>query len=661
MKKGVLITVFIISALYSGANNAVDSLMNLAATETNDSVLLRLYNQIGSVSNREDEQVSEEYWSKAMDLATEKVNETPTTYFLEQLSTAYNGMGIISKRRGSLSEAITYYQKSIKINEEINNLDKLYTNYYNVGVIYRNLKDYEKALEYYEKSLEYRIEVKDTGTMIQNYLAIGVLYRRMDEYDKALEYYHKSLALAETTDNQKMAAHGYSNIGVIHSFNKNYTEAMTFFNKAFEYTRTQNNQADIAKYHFNMIPVYKGLGNVNKAIQEGELAYQMYTRMNRISNVSSTTNKLSGLYAFKKDYKKAYDYYREHILLRDSVYNEKNTKEVTQKAMQFEFDKKTMADSLAIIEAQKITDLEHKQEISQQRTYMYTGGLILLLVIIFSILVFNRLKISNKQKAIIEKQKMVVEVKNQEITDSINYAKRIQSAILPSIDKMKESLPNSFIFYRPKDIVAGDFYWYKKINNKIFIAVADCTGHGVPGAMVSVVCHNALNRAVNDFRLLDPAKILDKTAELVIEAFKENDDEKVKDGMDISLCSFDMENNKLEYAGAINSMFYITENKLNEIKGDKQPIGHFANLKPFTLHKLSLSKGDKIYMFSDGYSDQFGGVKGKKYMYKRFRDLILGVSNEKFANQQKALENEFDTWKDDLDQVDDVCVIGIEI
>jgi serine phosphatase RsbU (regulator of sigma subunit) len=329
--------------------------------------------------------------------------------------------------------------------------------------------------------------------------------------------------------------------------------------------------------------------------------------------------------------------------------------------MQFEFDKQLMSDSLLRSETEKILALEYQQEIKQQKTYIYAGILILIIVIGFLGIVFNRLKITNRQKAIIEEQKTIVEEKNREITDSITYAKRIQSAMLPSLVSIQDSFPDSFVFFRPKDIVAGDFYWYKKINNKVFIAVADCTGHGVPGALVSVVCNNALDRAVNDFKLLDPAKILDKTAELVIEAFKVNDKEDVKDGMDISLCSFDMKNNKLEFSGAINSIYHIKNDSLIEIKGDKQPIGQFQNLKPFTTHKIRLAKGDKIYMFSDGYADQFGGEKGKKFMYRRYRDFILSISNKDFLSQQLALKNEFNSWKGDLEQLDDVCVIGLKV
>jgi len=660
--KSILFSFFflVFALLVKAENNYLDSLISLTVNEKNDSILVDLYNKIGSESNKNDEQISEEYWRKALGLATKKVKENRTTYFLGQLANANNGLGIISKRRGNLTEAITYYQKSIKINEELHDIDKLSTNYFNIGVIFRNLNELDKALVYYRKSLAYRKEINDTSEIASTYLAIGVLYRRMNDYDKALEYYHKSLDLSAFIKNEEIAAQCYSNMGVIYLETKEFEKASDFFNKAFKINSRGKNQSHIAKHHANMASVYNGLGKNSKAIQEGEIAYQMYTKMSRIVDLSSISKKLSDLYAKTNNHKRAFELFKEHIVLRDTIYNEETTRKITEKEMQFEFDKQTMADSLVRAENEKIKDLKYNQKINQQKTFMYGGGFLFLVVIIFSFIIYQRLKISNKQKSIIEKQKILVEIKNKEVLDSINYAKRIQTAILPSHQVIKESLPNSFIFYQPKDIVAGDFYWFYKKENKILIAVADCTGHGVPGAMVSVVCHNALNRAVNDFNLIEPAKILDKTSELVTNTFKKTDED-VKDGMDISLCCFDLENKKLTYAGATNSLFFISNNNLRVIKGDRQPIGQHENIKPFTSHQLDFNSGDKIYLFSDGYVDQFGGEKGKKFMYKRFRDLLLGISLKEFSQQKNMLEREFIAWRKDLEQVDDICVIGIEV
>ena len=249
--------------------------------------------------------------------------------------------------------------------------------------------------------------------------------------------------------------------------------------------------------------------------------------------------------------------------------------------------------------------------------------------------------------------------------DSINYAKRIQSAIMPPINSVKKILPDSFILYKPKDIVAGDFYWMEQTEDSVLIAAADCTGHGVPGAMVSVVCNNGLNRSVREHRLTKPAKILDKTREIVISEFEKSEEE-VKDGMDIALCALHSPSHSqsvLQYAGAHNPLWIIRRGatEVEEIKADKQPIGKFGVEQPFTNHTVELQKGDSIYIFSDGFADQFGGEKGKKFKTKNLKKLFLSMQNESMENQKTQLNDVLENWKGDMEQLDDICVIGVKV
>jgi ligand-binding sensor domain-containing protein/serine phosphatase RsbU (regulator of sigma subunit) len=259
-----------------------------------------------------------------------------------------------------------------------------------------------------------------------------------------------------------------------------------------------------------------------------------------------------------------------------------------------------------------------------------------------------------------QRQKAIIETAHSEIKDSINYAKRIQTAILPSDKLFKASLPKSFVFYLPKDIVAGDFYWMESRENQTIFAAADCTGHGVPGAMVSVICNNGLNRAVREFGLSEPGQILDKTRELIISEFEKSEEE-VKDGMDIALCS--LENKTLKYAGAHNPLWIIQKagEEVIEIKADKQPIGKYAEEKPFTTHQVDLQDGDTVYIFSDGFVDQFGGDKGKKFKAKNFKQFLLSIADQPIEKQKQSIQKAFEDWKGQLEQLDDVCVIGVRV
>jgi len=260
----------------------------------------------------------------------------------------------------------------------------------------------------------------------------------------------------------------------------------------------------------------------------------------------------------------------------------------------------------------------------------------------------------------IEEQKELVEEKQKDILDSITYAKRLQDAILPPVSFIKKFLPDSFLVYKPKDIVAGDFYWMERSDDNILIAAADCTGHGVPGALVSVVCSNALNRTVKEFHITEPGKILDKVRELVLETF-EKSESNVQDGMDISLCCITTKTKEVQWSGAYNSLWYIQKGEIKEVAADKQPIGKNNRPEPFNTHKLNLQKGDTLYLFTDGYADQFGGPKGKKFKYKQMEELLLANASKPMDEQKDVLENTLEKWKGTLEQVDDILIIGIRV
>lgn len=266
------------------------------------------------------------------------------------------------------------------------------------------------------------------------------------------------------------------------------------------------------------------------------------------------------------------------------------------------------------------------------------------------------------QQKTIELNKTLTELKEQtlELTDSITYAKRIQKAILRNPVAIKKILPESFFLYKPKDTIAGDFYLAEEIENKIVIAAADCTGHGVPGAIISVICDNAIKRAIRNLGLLSPAEILNQTRDYVIETFS-GSDEDIKDGMDIALCIIDPATYEVNYSGANISLHYTNGNELIEIKSDKQPIGNHINKLPFTNHTIQLNKGHSIYLFTDGIPDQFGGPKGKKFKYKQLRELIQASQSLTMYKQGRAINKAFKDWKGDLAQVDDICIIGVKL
>jgi len=324
------------------------------------------------------------------------------------------------------------------------------------------------------------------------------------------------------------------------------------------------------------------------------------------------------------------------------------------------------------MEANETLSMEEKLAIANansKQTNMLIGLFCVLacaLLILAGIAVNTYVKRNEAFKVALRKAKFETDAKNREITDSINYAQKIQEAILPDRKLLAAHLKESFVLYKPKDIVAGDFYWTVKTDENLYVAVADCTGHGVPGAMVSVVCSTALNRCVREFGLKKPSEILEKCRELVIETFASGD-YSVNDGMDIALISMKntKENGKdavlIEFAGANNSLYVVNNAVLHTIPADKQPIGKYQYQEPFTNHQLTVEKGAMLYLFSDGYADQFGGQYGKKFKYKQFQELLSANSNYDTNKQLYTLENTFETWRGTLEQIDDVCVIGVRL
>ena len=260
------------------------------------------------------------------------------------------------------------------------------------------------------------------------------------------------------------------------------------------------------------------------------------------------------------------------------------------------------------------------------------------------------------------KNELQINIQKKEIVDSITYAKNIQDSILPDLSLVDNYFDDFFVFFKPKDIVSGDFYWLYKKEDILYFAVSDCTGHGVPGAMVSVVCSNALNLSILDNANSKPSEILDKTRELIIRRFSRPEQE-IKDGMDISLCALHLKTKKMQWAGANNPLWVIRSgtNEVDVTQGDLQPMGVYVTNNPYKNHYLELNKGDSVYLFSDGFPDQFGGKKGKKYKSANFKRFLLSIADKDMGTQHNLLSEEFNRWKGDLEQIDDVCIMGVRI
>jgi serine phosphatase RsbU (regulator of sigma subunit)/tetratricopeptide (TPR) repeat protein len=552
------------------------------------------------------------------------------------------------------SEALDYNFSAVKICERNKDTAEIASLYNAIGSIYRVSSKLEHAKEYFLKSIELRNQIKDSVGLAGVYNNIGIVYMMTSKYDTGMTYWGNSLDIKLAIGDSIGAATTMNNMAMYYRDIGETEKALEFFESVLRIKRKIKDHGSISLAYNNLGELFikqgeynKGLDYYLKALDEAETSKNKQL----ISHIHLT---LAQTYYNHEDYKLAYDNFVTYSVMEDSIFSEKTVTNLDEIESKYQNEQKALI--IENLEKEKTAQKE------KQNLIIISAGVGLASMLIIILIVLKNYRQKKKDHTIISEQKNILFEKNKEITDSITYARRLQEAILPPSHLIEEHLPESFVLFKPKDVVSGDFYWLEHVNNKIYFAVADCTGHGVPGAMVSVVCSNALNRAVKEFNLTAPSKILDKVRELVVETF-EKSTEDVKDGMDIALCTLDTSTCKLEYAGAHNPLWILRKGaeEIEEIKADKQPIGAFAHASPFTNHQVELKKGDRIYLFSDGYPDQFGGEKGKKLKYRPFKNLLKELSELSMTEQNEALLNKFNLWKGEIEQIDDVCVMSVII
>ncbi len=624
---------------------------------------------------------------------------------------ALNNVGILYRKLNNLPGALACFQERLSYEQKNGDSLGVAEVYNNMANLYDQYGDRQKALKLSKSSLKLRIELKDSSGMASSYNNIATTYNNLKQYDSAVFYYEKSLDLAHLVESRSFygnilnnIGHGYYLIGkdsLAEHYLKLALESRTDIGFYFGIGQTQNNLASL----------YFKRGQFDKAFALLQQSLEISVKYGHTVIEKDASLYLSKVYFELGDYRKAYTHLRRTKDLADSIQASSQTREYAQMEYAYQYKQKHIADSLenasriAIeLKQEELRQYKEEQEKKRQKFRYWVAIGIGLVMAVVSLILFRgyRQKAkSNKliqiQKNEIEGQKDILQERNKEITDSINYAKRIQSAILPPLESIKESFPNSFVLYQPKDIVAGDFYWLEKTDEATYLAVADCTGHGVPGAMVSVICNNGLNRSVREYGAKTPGEILDKTRDLVINEFEKSDgsinnnspQDTIKDGMDIALCSLSFARNGkqsengssaysalearnrsvsnyavlLKYAGANNPLWIIRKgsNEIEEIKGNKQPIGSYDGMEPFSTHDTVINEGDTIYMFSDGFADQFGGEKGKKLKNSNFKKLVLSLQDKSMDEQFTLISQAFIDWMKDYEQLDDVCVIGVRV
>ncbi|MGE0566893.1 MAG: tetratricopeptide repeat protein [Bacteroidia bacterium] len=535
-----------------------------------------------------------------------------------------------------------------------------------IGATFKEMKNDEKAFEYLKQASSKVNHVATNKQMMKSILNInknlGVLYRNKNDYQMAEYHLSRALALSEEAENEGYSGVVLNSLGILYTLLGENFKAIQAYEKSIEIKLKSENYGGVANSYANLASLYLKTGNLLKAetAVNKSFEYMAYVEdKQREQNIYAVA-----AFYFEAVNKpaKAYPYLKKAYELKDSAYKSSIAEESAKLEAIFGSEKKQKEIELSNLKnAQLEESIKTK---NRERNMFVAGSIILLILLVFAVFsYFGKRKanaILSEKNSLIVKQKTLVEQQHKEIIDSITYAKRLQNAILPSDEMLQKHFEEYFVFYKPKDIVAGDFYWLEEVNDTLFLCVADCTGHGVPGAMISIVCSNALNRSVNEYHITEPGLILDKTRDLVLENLSKSDTS-VRDGMDISFLSINKSKGEIKWAGANNPIWYFHKGKLIEIKGDKQPIGKSDISKPFSTHSLNIEKNDIIILFSDGYADQFGGPNGKKFKYKQFQELISSNNKKPLNEIKSSIDNAFNTWKGNLEQVDDICIFAVKI
>ena len=616
----------------------------------------------------------------------------------EGLAISNNNIANIYFNQGNYGQALEYLFKSLKSHEELGKKELIAITYNNIGNIYDAQEDDEKALEYYQKALKISENIRDKKSIADIYNNMGDLYRKkgvkcsdttdyktIDQYYlQAISYYEKSLPLYSEIGYKKGIALSYNSLGQINLERKKYGNVLSYFEKSLKDYEEMGDKQGIGNSHINIASFYNATRQYNEALKYYIKAKEIADELNAPEMIGEIAEGMSVSYAKLGLFQKAYENHVLYTKIQQKIKSDETIRHLAKQELSYQVNKKQRDMELD----QQKKDLLAQEKIRQQ-SLITTGAFIALaFMVLLAFFIYRSYRVKQKsnimlaaqrdqilqkneelkqlneeitaQRELVEIQRDIAVQKEREITDSIHYAKRIQAAVLPQRKLFMEIVPDYFIYFKPRDIVSGDFYWMKKLDKYIVVAAADCTGHGVPGAFMSLLGIAFLNEIVND-NIISAGDILNTLRLRIIEALHQTwRDDEAKDGMDISLTVINTETKELQYAGAYNPIFHIRNNRLTEIKADKMPIGiHIKDPEDFNNTIIQLEENDLIYLFSDGYIDQFGGRNGNKFKRQQFRELLLKIQYEPMSRQKELINETYQNWRGDLKQLDDILIIGM--
>jgi serine phosphatase RsbU (regulator of sigma subunit) len=624
------------------------SAMKNLETATDDTNKVNWLNDVAWDTSYDDLAVGRRYVTQSLELA-KKLSFQPG------LVRGYNTLGAIALDMGDMNGALEAHFSSLKIADSLKMQRSMATSYMNIANVYSVQRNDSLRLVYLSKSIAINRSLNNYNGLAVSLANMGNLQFELDSVDKAAEYLNEALAIAEKLNIPLRIGASLSGLARCEARKGNTAKAIDLIQRALYTVDTTGSTYEIALIHIDYGQVYTDLKRYDSAEAHYNKALTLYSRLKMPAKFQDIYEGLARMNEQKGDWKQALLYTRKATLLKDSMQSER--------VLQHQRDMESM---YKLAEKEQAIEMLNQQK-SSQKIFLWLAIAGCVLLLLFLAVLFNRNKLRQKSNELLEEKKTqlelqnaTIEEKNKSITDSINYAHRIQSALWPRAQDFEQYLHSGFVMLKPKDIVSGDFYWLAERDGYIFIATVDCTGHGVPGGFMSMLGSLLLTEIISDKGIIEPAEVLNQLRRRVITALRQTGESNdSKDGMDMVLYRFKKENRELTYAAANNSFYVITKGELKEYQPDKQPVGYHLEMKPFTQHSLTLSPDSLVYTYTDGIADQFGGPAGKKFKYKQFREVLIKYSSLAMHLQEVELMKELEKWQGNHEQVDDILVMGI--
>lgn len=678
----IIITLFVSSVnIYSQDRIKLDSLFSIwNDNKKADTVRLEAINQFivnGYINTRPDSAVF--FAQLQYDYALSKSNK-------RYMSNALNSMGLSFMTMGNHSGAIKSFSQSLKLEEDMGNKKGIGRCLTNMANIYYDQGDKVRTIEYIKRSLDIFEEIgfkKGIATSLDN---LGTLSKDSGEYENAINYHLRSLAIDEERGDKWGIAYSLDNIGIIYRLQGDFSRAIEYHTRALSIEEEVNNKRGITRCLNNIEITYNKKKDYKNAIIYGKQGLQIAQEIGDAGELMDISYDLYLAYKNTGDIKNALEMHELYFQMRDSIRSEQSRKEILSQQFKYDYEKRIAIDSIAHTKEIEIKDLkiakieEEKKVHTAERNGLIVG---IGLMIILAVVVYRNLWRKKKDNALLKKQKQEILEKNEElnqlieevttqrdmideilndVSQSIDYATHIQESILPKTELLNEYVSDSFVFFRPKDRVSGDFYWWTHLENHTIITAADCTGHGVPGAFMSMLGISFLREIVMKEYITHTGVILRKLRKEIINVLRQKGVVgEQKDGMDMAIISINREDNTVQFSGANNPLYLLRSGVITEYKGDKMPIAIYEKMEKYNTYDIQLQKGDLLFLFSDGFPDQFGGPDGKKFKYKPFKQLLVSIANKPMNEQKEILNTTFENWKANEEQVDDVVIVGIKI